>query len=1262
MTLNDLGLQSVKEAYYATKTAVWVYLLGNWTISGLGINPNLSGADKEAAQRVLQATKTIYQRGMYWNETYIPKMTATPDRSTAYAATINGEECYQQIFTIDSNTWALTPVTLALEEGAPAGTKIMSMDNDEISQIILSTERTSGAGYQAKVKVVYPKSAIEGETGTCQLVLNATVVEYKLFYAHTLEADKYGNLQNYILDTDPNTPVTATAISSYSSEPDTPDDPEDPGDPTPEESTLKIIKLEKGTEKPLAGAEFRVFYPNGSVYGVFSTDNTGTITLPINVFGNYTVTETVPPQYHLLPEHTTQNVIVTALQGGVLTFYDEPYGNLRVHKISDTGDNLDGVTITIKNLETGETRTAKTAAGGVAEFTELKPGGYEVKETAGIAGYVVDVEATKTATVVTGQTSEVTFVNREKPGLKIIKYDRKTLRTMSDVSFKVWKDGELLGTYPTDALGEILIPDLEPGTYVVQEVAGPNSHIVDPTPQQIELHAGDGVRQLLFYNDEKPGMHLIKVDSENLNKVIPNVKFSIRGVDVTFGPKEFTTDQNGEIDLSELETGAYVVTEIAAPEGYLIDEASRTIQLVANSTAEFVFTDTKKPTLDLVKYDPNTGRYLAGATFRIAKIEDGTHYLDRVTDTQGRISVENLEPGIYSVQEIAAPSGYILNTTEYHVELFPGRTSELVVNNEKKPDLKIVKRDAITGQPVAGATYTIRKIDSSTLITETTDRNGEILLTEMDPGVYEITEQSVPDGYLLDPIPQKITLVPDKLGVVQFQDFPKPSLLIKKIDSVTGKPVEGARFHVIYGSNHTFSGEVNDLGEHYTNADGEILLEKLRDGWYKVQEVEAPAGYRIKGDGIQECYISAGRSKVLYFENIPLSTILIQKMDEETGKPLPGATFRVKYLNAMTSIDGTTLGEYITDDSGSIELTGLDEGTYVVDELSAPAGYVLNAANTRTVYLSGENQDFISLIYGNQKMGSLLIVKKDAITGAPLANVEFFLVDSDGSVVGNGNGKFTTDFAGSILVPNLEPGKTIVARETRTIPGYILDDTPQTIKIKANETVTLEFRDQPKGTLIVQKIDSATGEPLTGAEFKIVTANGELTPDNEGLTSSNGRYETDRNGQVVMENLNPGTYIVTETRAPEGYVLSTLPQTVAINPADTQTLVFGNPPKGNLVIHKLDSLTHEPLAGVEFSIAYADGRVVDDGQLSSSGRYVTDRSGRITLSGITGTLIVTEEKTIGGYVIDEATRRQTVVVNANDTQNLYFYNTPRGEL
>lgn len=1238
MTLSDLGVSSKQQAYYATKMALWCYLIGSWNISSLGVNPSLTGADKQVAENVLTAAKAIYQRGMYWDQMYQPKLTATPDQSSAYAVTINGEECFQQVFTIDSDTWALEPVRVSLEQGAPAGTKIMSMDNIEISSFKLSTTRTAGAGYQAQIKVVYPKSAVEGQTGSAQLKFDTVVVEYKIFYAKTLQRSEYGDIQDYLLDTDPDTPISVSAISNYTSEP-TPPPPDEP-DPEPEESTLKIIKLEAGTEKPLAGAIFDVWYPDGSKYGSFSTDETGTITLPINVFGNYTVTERVPPRYHLLPELSTQHCTVTAETGGVLTFHNAPFGSLRVHKISNTGDNLDGVSITIKCLETGETRTGNTGPGGVIEFSDLKPGGYEVRETAGIAGYIVDVEATKTATVVAGQTSEVTFINWEKPGLKIIKYDRVTLQTMENISFEIWHDGVSLGVYKTNPQGEIVMNDLEPGTYIVKEVQTDNGHIADPTPQQIELHAGDGVRQLLFYNDQKPGIHLVKVDSSNLSKVIPNVKFRIEAVDGSYGPTEFTTDVNGEIDLSLLPTGAYVVTELECPDHYIIDNPTRIIQLNANQTAQFVFTNTAKPSIEIVKYDPNTGKYLPGATFRIARIEDGSHYLDRVTDTQGRIRIDDLEPGVYSVQEMSAPSGYILNDTEYHVELFPGRTSELIVNNEKKPDLKIIKTDAITGRPIAGATFTVRKVDSSTLLTETTDANGEIFLKEMDTGVYEITEQSVPDEYLLDPIPQKITLFPNKLGVVQFQDYKKPTLTIKKIDSATGKSVEGARFHIIYASNHTFSGEINDLGEHYTDENGVIYLDKLKDGWYQATELEAPAGYRIKDSGIYEFYIEAGRDKEITVENIPLSTIVIQKMDEETGKPLAGAWFRMKYLNAMTSMDGTTIGEWPTDENGQIEVRNLDEGTYVIDEISAPAGYVLNPKNTRTVYLAGKDQDFITITYGNQKMGALLIVKKDAVTGEPLAGVEFSVTDSDGSVVGNGNGRFTTDYAGTITIANLEPGKTVIVKETRTVPGYILDDTAQTIKIKANETMTVEFRNQPKGGLIIQKLDSVTREPLAGAEFKITNTAGEYVPDNEGKTSTNGIYRTDSHGEIRLLNLKPDSYSAVEVTAPAGYAINQTPQTTKVNAADTQTLTFLDDALQTLIIQKYIEGTRKGLPGVTFLITDGAGTPIGGG----NGEYVTDANGRITITGLTpGMVIVAREiKAAKGYALNPMP--QTIIV------------------
>ena len=100
-SLEDLGLSSVDEGYYATKMALWCYLLDNWDISDLTVNP---GADQAAAQRVLAAAKDIYQTGMYWNTIKAPRITATPDQDKPYPATVDGKEYLQQVYTVESET------------------------------------------------------------------------------------------------------------------------------------------------------------------------------------------------------------------------------------------------------------------------------------------------------------------------------------------------------------------------------------------------------------------------------------------------------------------------------------------------------------------------------------------------------------------------------------------------------------------------------------------------------------------------------------------------------------------------------------------------------------------------------------------------------------------------------------------------------------------------------------------------------------------------------------------------------------------------------------------------------------------------------------------------------------------------------------------------------------------------------------------------------------------------------------------------------
>ena len=590
--------------------------------------------------------------------------------------------------------------------------------------------------------------------------------------------------------------------------------------------------------------------------------------------------------------------------------------------------------------------------------------------------------------------------------------------------------------------------------------------------------------------------------------------------------------------------------------------------------------------------------------------------------------------------------------------LRPGKTSEVTFVDYEKPGLEIVKKNIANGEPIEGVTYRIEQIDGSFSTSATTDNHGRIFLASIPVGSYKVTEINVPNHVILCPIPQEVALKPGETSTVTFFNALKPSLEIRKVDSVTGDPVKGAKFQIWYASNHTDTGELNDLGTYFSDASGKIILPEIKDGWYKVTELEPASGYAIKEAATQECFISGGESKVLTFENTPLSAIIIRKVDSESGQPLEGAWFRIRYLGGTSGTGGTVIGEYRTSNNGTIVVTGLKAGAYVCEEISAPDGYVITDA-AETVYLSGKDQDVITVTFGNDKMGSLLIVKKDAVTGAPISDVEFLVTDSDGSVIGTANGRYVTDSAGTIRIDGLTPGMTVIAREVRAKDGYILDDTPQSIKIKRNSVMTLEFRNQPKGGVLVKKVDSVTNEPISDVEFLVTDSAGSL------IGNANGKFVTDSVGTFTIMDVAPGTtLIIKESRTRDGYLLDDTPQTVKVKSNDIVTVEFRNQPLGGLRIVKLDSITHKPLEGVEFKVTYADGSFVPDknGQISSNGIYRTDKNGEVLISGLIGTFVVTETKTLSGYIIDENTRSQTVVINPNDLQTLTFYNAPSGGL
>ena len=1264
-SLEELGLDNKYQAFYAGKIALWCYLIPEWDISAVTVAPGLTGTEREIGENILNAAVQIYTEGTRWTSVAEPQLTTSPDQETAYPVTIDGAAYRQQVFTVTSPTWVDgQAVNVSFQDGTdvPEGARIADENNQDITQVKVSN---TGDGYKGTFKVLYPEDSIAGQSGSVQLSLSADVYQYVVFYALCQEVDQYGNLQSYLCDTDPKVSLLRNAISNYSDtdEPDAPDEPT----PPPSETALKITKYEAGTTVTLSGATFEVVGPDGDTIGIYTTPESGSIAIPLTEVGNYTIYERVPPEYHLLDEEPVKQVTVKYGETAEVDFENEPYGDLRIEKIDGaTGASLAGAKVQIKHIESGATYTGITGTGGSYTFTKLKPGAYEIRELSAPEGWQRDPQ-TYTTTVVAGDCVTYTLKNEALPGLKIIKYDRLSHETMPGVTFRIWRDGELLGDYETDALGEILLTDCRPGTYRVQEVdTGDSGHLVDSTPQEIELKAGDSIKELYFFNDQKPGIWLVKVDSADPSKVIPNARFRIEAVDGNFGPAEFTTDQNGEIDLSELPTGAYVVTELECP-GYIIDEAQRIIQMEANQTARFVFTNSVKPSLHLIKLSADGSR-LAGVTFRIAKIEDGSRYLDRTTDENGEILISGLEPGVYSVKELDTTSDHIIDPVERHVELFPGKTSTIILENDIRPNLTVVKRDADTGAPVAGAVFTVKAADGHSVDEIKTGADGTATLENLLPGVYEVTEKSVPAPYLLDAPSQLVTLYPNRNHTVYFENHKKPILTIQKVDSITGNPIKGAKFQIWYASNSTDTGELNDLGTYFTDASGQIVLEGLRDGWYRVTELEPAPGFTIKEPATQEVYIEGGGNKSLTFENVPLNAIVVHKTDSVTGEALGGATFQLRYLGGTSGTGGTMIGQKVTGSNGMAIWTGLKPGSYIVEEVDPADGYSI-IQSSETVYLADNGeQSVITVRFENMPDGNLLIRKVCATNPSEtLPDAEFKITYADGTLIGDSNGIYRTDENGEILISGLQPGKSVVVTETQAPPGYLIDTQAQTVQIKEGRTVSLNFKNQPKGELIIQKRDSATGQPLAGAQFRVTTAAGcEVGLDGvigDSTLTQNGIFTTDSSGEIRITNLAPGAYVLTEIKAPHGYVMDAPSTNVVIGEGgDTQTVVITNTPKGGLVINKLDSVTHEPLEGVEFTITEADGTVVDDngGMTSSMGLYRTDENGQIMIDGLVGTFLVTETKTIEGYTIHEETRTQTVVINPNDTQTITVYNDPIG--
>ena len=524
------------------------------------------------------------------------------------------------------------------------------------------------------------------------------------------------------------------------------------------------------------------------------------------------------------------------------------------------------------------------------------------------------------------------------------------------------------------------------------------------------------------------------------------------------------------------------------------------------------------------------------------------------------------QPGVYSVKETATVSDHILDVREYHVELFPGQTSTLTIENQSRPNLIVYKKDADAGDPIPNTVFLVKAADGHSVDEIKTDSEGKATLNNLLPGVYEISEKSVPSPWLMDADPQLVTLYPNRDHTVYFENHKKPTLTINKVDSVTGSPIKGAKFQVWYDSNNTSTGELNSLGVFFSDTNGQIVIDNLRDGWYKVEglepgttvkvrEIKIVEGYVLDGTP-QDILIKAGEAQQLTFWNKRAGTLVIQKKDSVTGALIPGAQFQLTYANGgyVDNDNGhlSSKGLYTTDDKGEIRISGIT-GTVVVKETKPAPGYVIDQS-TQTQTVTVNPLDTQTLTFLNEPLCSLTLTKLDSVTGKPIPGTEFTVKDGNGTVLG----RYTTGKDGTVTVTGLVPGSTVVVTETKVPDGYVLNPTPQTIIVKngsnsvnsgtvggttngntggstnvgggTNGGNDLVFENDPIGTFeLIKAVEENKEKRIPNVTFEIRRASDDALVETV-TTGSDGR---------VSLKLDAGDYYAVETEAAKGFKLDT---------------------------------------------------------------------------------------------------------------------------
>lgn len=953
---------------------------------------------------------------------------------------------------------------------------------------------------------------------------------------------------------------------------------------------LKIVKQDDETKQPvlLANTEFKVYdldakkyveqvttYPNTVVHKSYFTDENGYLILPESLkCGNYRIEEVSAPDGY------TQNTQYVEIKVDKNTAYQMD---------SVSGDAI--ITVTYENHPVKGKLVIHKSGETLKSFKK----DFVYEETS-LEGAEFEIYAAEDILTPDHQVDE--------QGNRHVIYAKDTL----------------VKTVTTDKNGEAVIKDLPLGKYRVKETKAPAGFVLNPDSQEVSFIYKDQntpeIEEKLEFSNERQKVELSveKQDAET-GKALKGATFGLYNKEaISSGDKvvvkadtllqEITSNEKGKAAFSlDLPLGRYYVKELQAPAGYVssdeILEFDATYQGQDVKTIKLKSVKKNRPTtVEVTKADITTGTELDGASMSVLD-KDG-NVIDSWTSVKDSPHViKRLQVGkTYILREELAPYGYLRATD---VEFTISDTAEVqkvkmedevpvarLLVNKKGEFLDSVSLldnakgmiehlfNYVTGNltDVTFNVYAAEAIRAADGVSAdyyaadelvgsiTTDGNGIAQMDNLPLGRYYIVEKETSHGYVLDNEPRYVDLTyrdQDTPLVTYSADWQnarqRVQVEVLKKEKDSDKVLSGAIFG-LYAADDIVSSKGKVLLAKdtlielkTTDEDGKIrfVADLPVDSRYYIKELAAPDGY-VTDQEPQEFtfeYQGSGTSVAEYaftFED-EQTTVELSKADLTDKKELPGASLKV------TDEDGNTVDEWVSKEEAHI-IKGLIVGKkYKMTETKPADGYVTAESIEFTVENTKEVQKHQML----DDVTKVEISKKDITDSSEVPGAKLIILDKDGKKV-----ESWTSTDKPHMVEKLPVGEYTL-REEQAPDGYLIaEDVKFTVK-DTGKIQKVKMKDaHPYGKLVIKKTDFTSKAALPGAEFELREKESgkvveKLVTDKTG-TATSGKLPiaTYKNGKVEKT----VEYILVETKAPNGYELSSKKEEIRFEYKDGKTKVI----------------------------------------------------------------------------------------------------------